>query len=137
MSTRYLTNVALMIAGGVLVVATAALAAPTGAALTFAVTIGLTIVSLYMLVAVKSIAQRVIGGVGVVLGAWTILASLVFVPATATSLGFAAAIAFVGLGLIGLTAHELTSERVVHALEVVTKAPAARQRGRNGKAVAA
>jgi hypothetical protein len=137
MSIRYITNVALMVAAGFLVVATQAFGAPTAAALTFAVVIGLTIVSLYTAVGVKSIAQRVIGGVGVVLGAWTIVASLVFVPATAASLGFAAAIAFVGLGLAGLTVHELSTERVVHALEVVDELPKERQRGRNGKAVAA
>ena len=132
MSTRYITNVALMIGAGFLVVATQAFGAPAAATLTFAVTIGLTAVSLFMVAATKSIAQRAVGGVGVVLGAWTIVASLVFASATAATLGFAGALAFVVLGLIGLTLHELSAERVVHALEVVTKAPR-----RNGKAVAA
>jgi hypothetical protein len=116
-STRYITNLALMIAGGFLVVATQAFLAPTVAWLTFAIAAGLTLVGLYMLATRSTIAQRVIGGVASVLGAWTIVASLVFVPATVLSLGFASALAFVGLGLIGLTAHELTTERVVHSLD--------------------
>ena len=90
-----------------------------------------------MAAAVKSITQRVIGGVGVVLGAWTIVASLVFVPASVVPLGFASAIAFVGLGLVGLTAHELSTERVVHSLKLVDELPTERQRGRDGKAVTA
>lgn len=59
-----------------------------------------------------------VGGLVAVLGAWTIVASLVFVPTTAATLGFASALGFVALGVVGLTAHELTTERVVHSLEV-------------------
>jgi hypothetical protein len=109
---------ALVIAAGFLVVATQGFAAPTVAWLTFGIAAGLTIVSLYMLAAPSTITQRVIGGMASVLGAWTIVASLVFVPATVLSLGLASAIAFVALGVIGLTANELTTERVVHSLEV-------------------
>jgi hypothetical protein len=118
MSIRYLSNLALAVAAGFLVVATQAFTAPTAAALTFAIASGVTIVGLYMAAARSTIAQRVIGALVSVLGAWTIVASLVFVPATAVTLGFASALGFVALGVIGLTAHELTTERVVHSLEV-------------------
>ncbi|HUE28855.1 MAG TPA: hypothetical protein VMP89_18925 [Solirubrobacteraceae bacterium] len=118
MSIRYLTNLALAIAAGFLVVATQAFTAPTASALTFAIASGATILGVYMLVSRSTIAQRVVGGLVSVLGAWTIVASLVFVPATAVTLGFASALAFVALGVIGLTANELTTERVVHSLDV-------------------
>jgi hypothetical protein len=41
-----------------------------------------------------------------------------FFPTTVVWLGFASACAFVLLGVAGLTAHELTTERVVHSLAV-------------------
>jgi hypothetical protein len=118
MSIRYLTNLALALAAGFLVVASQVFTAPVAAALTFAIASGATILGLYMLVSRSTIAQRVIGGLVAVLGAWTIVASLVFVPATVVTLGFASALGFVALGVIGLTAHELISERVVHSLKV-------------------
>jgi hypothetical protein len=118
MSIRYLSNLVVMIAAAFLVVATQAFVAGTVAWLTFGIAVGLTILSAYMLVSRHGIAQRVVGGLGAVLGAWTIVASLVFAPATVVWLGFGSAIAFVVLGIAGLTAHELTTERVVHSLAV-------------------
>ena len=53
-----------------------------------------------------------------ILGAWTIVASLVFAGSVVTWLGFASAVVFVGLALIGLTFHELYTERVVRSFEV-------------------
>jgi hypothetical protein len=42
----------------------------------------------------------------------------VFFPATVVWLGFGAGAAMVGLAVVGLTAHELRSERVVHSIQV-------------------
>ena len=137
MSIRFITNLALAVAGGFLVVATQAFGAPTAATLTFAVAIGLTVVSLYMAGGIRSKPQRVIGGLGVVLGARTVVASLVFVSATAATLGFSSAIACVVLGIAGLTAHELSTEHVVHALRLMDAPAADRDPGRNGSAIAA
>jgi hypothetical protein len=61
-----------------------------------------------------------------------VVATQAFGVATATS-----AVAFVGLGLVGLTAHELTTERVVHSLEVGHERGTTREPRRNGKPVAA
>jgi hypothetical protein len=55
-----------------------------------------------------------------------IVESLVFAPTTVLWLSFASAIALVALALSGLTAHELTTERVVHSFEV-EHAPASRE----------
>jgi hypothetical protein len=118
MSTRYLSNLALTVAAGFLVVATQAFTLGTVTSLTFALSIGFLVISLFMLIADRTLVQRAIGGVGAVIGAWTIVASLVFAQTTVQTLGFAAALAMVGLGLIGLTVHELTTERVVHSFEV-------------------
>jgi hypothetical protein len=116
--TRYLSNLTLTLAAGFLVVAEFAFPVGTAAWLTFALAIGFVAVSGFMLIAGRSIAQRAIGGVSLALGAWTIVASLVFAPATVMWLGFASAVALVALGITGLTAHELTTERVVHSLQV-------------------
>ena len=137
MSTRYLSNLALVIGGGFLVVATQAFPVATVAWLAFAVAVGLTTISLYMLVGRGAIPQRTAGAVGLILGVWTIVASLVFAPTTVLWLGFASAIAFVVLGLIGLTVHELTTERVVHSLETGSEQRAPRQTRANGKTVVA
>ena len=62
--------------------------------------------------------QRGIDGLIGGLGAWTIVASLVFSGTVVTWLGFASGAAFVGLAFVGLTLHELYTERVVHSIEV-------------------
>jgi hypothetical protein len=99
MSTRYISNLAVATIAGFLVVATQAFAATTVAWLVFAIAVALTGISVFIASQTAN-AQRVVGGIGAVLGAWTIVASLVFAPATTLSLGFASAIAFVVLGLI-------------------------------------
>ena len=116
--TRYLSNLALTLAAAFLVVAEFAFSLSTAAWLTFALSIGFVAISGFMLITGRSIAQRTIGGISLLIGAWTIVASLVFAPATVMWLGFASAVALVALGVTGLTVHELTTERVVHSLTV-------------------
>lgn len=118
MSIRYLYNITLGLAAGFLVVATVAFAAPTVAWLTFAIAAGITVLSASMLIAQGGLAQRGLAGTAVLLGIWTVVASLVFAPGTVVALGFASAVAFVALAVAGLTLHELRTERVVHSLEV-------------------
>jgi sugar phosphate permease len=118
MSTKYLSNLTLIIAGAFLVVATQGFSLPVSTSLIFAMSIGFTVVGMGMLIGRPNVAQRVIGSLTGLLGVWTIVASSVFAPTTVLWLGFAAAIAFVILGIAGLTAHELTTERVVHSLAV-------------------
>ncbi len=62
--------------------------------------------------------QRGLDGIIGILGAWTIVAGLVFGGSAVTWLGFASGAAFVALAFIGLTIHELYTERVVHSIEV-------------------
>lgn len=116
MSTKYLSNLTLIVAGAFLVVATQAFSLPVSTSLIFAMSIGFTVVGLGMLIARPNVAQWIVGSLTGGIGVWTIVASSVFAPSTVLWLGFAAAIAFVILGVAGLTAHELTTERVVHSL---------------------
>jgi hypothetical protein len=72
----------------------------------------------------RGLTQRALDALTGALGIWTVVASVVFSGATLTWLSFSEGLGFVGLALAGLVAHELVTERVVHALE----APAARDR---------
>jgi uncharacterized membrane protein len=118
MRTRFFYNLTLALAAGFLVVATQAFAAGTVTWLAFGIAIGITTAGLVTLPLRVGLAQRILSAVTVGVGIWTIVASLVFVPTTVVWLGFASAIAFVVLACGGLMAHELTTERVVHALEI-------------------
>lgn len=128
MSTRYLLNLLLALVAGTLVVFTQAFGVGTVSTLVFAFAIGLTVLALASAVMPTTITQRVIGAAATIIGAWTIVASLVFSATTVLWLGFAGALGILGLALIGLTVHELTTERVVHSLEVARRAPAAEPR---------
>lgn len=119
MSLRFVTNVFLMLAGGLIVVFSQALTANATGWVAF----GLAIAVVAGLAAVqldrgRSVIQRGLDGVVGVLGVWTIIASVVFSGGTLTWLSFAEGLGFVGLGLIGLVVHELSSERVVHSLAI-------------------
>jgi hypothetical protein len=118
MRIRYLYNTGVALAAGFLVVATQSFSAAVVAWLTFGIAAAITLAALGILAAPSGLVHRILGGLTLTLGVWTIVASLVFVPTTVLWLGFASALAFVGLALAGLTIHEFTTERVVHSFEV-------------------
>lgn len=124
MTTRYLTNVVLALIGGALLVTSQAFAWDTFAWIMLGGGAAAAAIALPA-IAIRSrgIAQRGLDAIGAVVGAWTIVASLVFVGAAVTWLGFASGGAFVALALIGLTMHELKTERVVHSLEAPAASP--------------
>lgn len=47
---------------------------------------------------------------------WTIVASLVFSPATVQHLALASSLAISGLTLVGLTTHEVEQEHALHSV---------------------
>lgn len=118
MSIRYLSNLVLALIAGFLVVATQAFDLFAVKWLVFAIATGATVLSLGTLVMDRNIIQRVVSLSAGVVGGWTIVASLVFGLSTVMWLGFAGALALIGLAIVGLTAHEFSTERVVHSLEV-------------------
>lgn len=122
MNSRYLTNIALAIYGGFMVVASQVWSPAVFMWLMFAGGVGAVALIGSVLIPGRGTSQRALDGVIGILGAWTIVASLVFAGSTVTWLGFASGVAFVGLALIGLSLHELYTERVVHSIEVRTPA---------------
>jgi hypothetical protein len=127
MSIRYLSNLVLALIAGFLVVATQAFGLPAVKWLSFAIAIGATALSLGTAGFRVGLVQRAISAVAAVIGIWTIVESQVFSLHTVMWLGFASAVALVGLAVVGLMVHEFSTERVVHSLEIEHEGPARRR----------
>jgi hypothetical protein len=67
--------------------------------------------------------QRALDAALAVLGIWSIVEAIVFDGSTLEWVSFATAIIGAAIATVGLTLHELSTERVVHELSVT---PAAR-----------
>ena len=78
MNIRYTYNLGLALVAGFLVVASQAFTPGTAAWLTFAIAIAATLGALAIIRARVGLFQRVLSGVTAVIGAWTVIASLVF-----------------------------------------------------------
>jgi hypothetical protein len=118
MNSRYLTNSALAVIGGFTVVASQVWIPATFMWLMFSAAILAVALSSAVVLKGRGNVQRGLDGLVGILGAWTIVASLVFSGSVVTWLGFASGAAFVALAFIGLTVHELYTERVVHSIDV-------------------
>jgi uncharacterized membrane protein len=122
-----------LLGGGFLLVAVFAWAASTAAWLGFAISIPLLAFGLAIAYSAvrrgaglsERIGVTILGMITAVIAAWTIIASLVFVPATARWLIFASACAHVAVSTASLVIREITAERVVHHLEVGEREPIA------------
>jgi hypothetical protein len=124
MSTRYLTNIALALLGGFLIVTSQAFAVATFSWVMLGVGIAMLVITApAMAIRSRGPAQRGLDYVFSLLGTWTIIASQVFTGATVTWLGFASGVALVALSVAGLSAHELSTERVVHSFEMHASTP--------------
>jgi hypothetical protein len=120
MSSRFVSNVVLGIAGVIVVVASQAFASgPTGWIM-FGVSLGA--LALLPLVQLDRARGRIQGALDLAVGAlalWSAVASVVFTGATLTWLSFGEAIGLASLALLGLIAHEMKTERVVHSFEAI------------------
>ncbi len=114
-----------LVGGGFLVVAVFAFNVTAAVTLGFAVSIPLAIFGLVMALSATSGANSVerlgvatLGTLTCLVASWTVVASLVFAPSVARWLIFASACAHVALSLASLLIREVSTERVVHHLEV-------------------
>jgi hypothetical protein len=124
MRIRYLSYIALGIAAAFLIVATSVFPLDTVVELTLGISIAMLVVSLGIAERYRQDAASVfVGLASAAVSAWMILASQLYSPSTLDDVTFGSAIAVAVLALIGLTAHELTTERVVHRLEVRSHEP--------------
>jgi hypothetical protein len=131
--TRWLLTMTLALAAAFLVVESYAFSAGTASGIGFAVSIGMLVVGgalfatsrrarQYLSVPARDLrvaAWDGIAGLSIVVAGWNIVQSLVFGAGTARWLTFADGLGIVAVSVIGLVLHELSTERVVHSLEVV------------------
>jgi hypothetical protein len=120
MNSRYLSNTALMVASAFLVVVSQTFGASVFEWIMLGIGVLAVLSSGGVLLRSRGRVQQSLDGTIGVLGAWTIVASLVFAGSTVIWLGFASGIALFALALLGLTLHEFSTERVVHSIEVRT-----------------
>jgi hypothetical protein len=118
LSIRYLFNLLLTVVAGFEVAAFRAFGPGLYAWLAFAGGVAVVAIATATLLAERSASQRALSVVAVVIGAWTVVASLVFDPTTVVWLGFSAAAAVVALGVTGLTLHEIGDEHVIRAVDM-------------------
>jgi hypothetical protein len=124
MRSRFLTNAVFVVLGGFLAIASMAFGVAEFTWLMFGAGIAaLALAAPAVTIIARGVPQRGLDAAIGLLGAWTIVASMVFGGVAITWLGFASGVALVALALAGLTLHELSTERVVHSFEV--RAPAA------------
>lgn len=119
MYSRFATNMLFLFAGGTMIVCSQAY--PHGVISWIAFGIGLGILAaagLAQLDRRRGGAQLGLDAVCALLALWTVVVSMVYTGATVEWLSFGEGFGFVGLALVGLIAHELSAERVVHSLVV-------------------
>lgn len=118
MSIRYLTNIAIGIAGAFLVVATQAFTPNWIQWLAFSVGTIAVLVALGSLAVVRDHVHQATAIAATAVGLGLIAMSLIFAPTVVTALALAGGLALAAIALVGLSAHELRTERVVHELSV-------------------
>ncbi|MGH3212300.1 MAG: hypothetical protein ACRDNO_31500 [Trebonia sp.] len=118
LSSRFLLDSLFVVAGAFLTVASMAWAAGTAGWTAFGVAIGLTALATASAALAKKTSQRYGHSVLALVALWSLVAALVFSGPALTWLVFADAIALGVLALADLAAHEATTERIVHQLEV-------------------
>lgn len=131
--TRWVLTFALTLAAGFLVVESYAFGAATASSIGFAVSIGMIALAGTLLATARRARQylslpsrdlrvaawEVISLATIAIAAWNVVQSRVFDAGTARWLTFADGLAMLVVAAVGLVLHELSSERVVHSLEVV------------------
>jgi uncharacterized membrane protein YhaH (DUF805 family) len=115
LNPRFGVDVLGILAGGFLAVAAVAFTAPVAGWVGFGVFTGLAVIGAVGAILAKRLSARIGHGVLGLVGLWALIAALVF---TTPVLIFADALAVALVALIDLTVHELSTERVVHQLEV-------------------
>ena len=124
LSSRFVLDNLFVIAAGFLAVAAMTWTIGVAHWVAFAVSVGVLVLAGTSAVLVPTLARKVGHGLIGLAAVWSIIAALVFSGTALTWLVFADAILVGVLALADLTAHEATTENVVHRLEVLDGATA-------------
>jgi hypothetical protein len=118
LSSRFLLDSLFVLAGAFLTVASMAWAANTAGWTAFGVSAGVAVLAVASAALAKKGSRRLGHGLIGLVALWSVAAALIFSGTALTWLVFADAIAVGVLALADLAAHEATTERIVHELEV-------------------
>jgi len=118
LSPRFVLDNLFVVAGAFLAVAAMAFTAHVAGWVGFGVFTGLTVLALADAILARTAGQRLGHAVLGIVGLWSLIAALAFSGTLLTWLVFADAIALGVIALGDLTAHEVTTENVVHRLVV-------------------
>ena len=124
LSSRFILDNLFVIAAGFLAVAAMTWTIGVAHWVAFGVSAGVLVLAGLSAILVPTVARKIGHGVIGLAAAWSIVAALVFSGTVLTWLVFADAILVGVLALADLTAHEATTENVVHQLEVLDGATA-------------
>lgn len=120
LSSRFALDNTAVLAGGFLAVSAMAFSAHTAGWLGFGVSTAVAVIAGLGATFARRTGQKTGHGLLALVGLWSLIAALVFSGTALTWLVFADALGLVVAALADLTAHELTTERVVHQLDVRT-----------------
>jgi hypothetical protein len=118
LSSRFALDILVVIGAAFLTVAAMSFSAPVAGWLAFGVSIVIAALAVAGFALASTAGQRAGHGLIGLAAVWSVVAALLFAGTTLTWLVFADAIAVGVLALADLTAHEVTTENVVHRLEV-------------------
>ena len=122
MSPRFITNLVVLLAGGFVVVSSQTFGAQTTRWIAFGVALGtLGVIALAQRSRARGTVQNALDAMIGLLAVWSAVASMVFSGSTLMWLSFANGLGLAALAIGGLFAHELSTERVVHALSATER----------------
>jgi hypothetical protein len=126
LSPRFIVDNLFVIGGAFLAVASMVFTASVTGWLGFGVFTGLTVLAVTGAILARTTGQRIGHSILGAVGLWALIAALAFSGTMLTWLVFGNAIALAVIALADLTAHEATTENVVHRL--VISEPSERER---------
>jgi hypothetical protein len=118
LSSRFLLDSLFVVAGAFLTVTAMAWSANTASWTAFGVSAGVAVLAVASAALAKKSSRRLGHGLLGLVALWSLAAALAFSGTALTWLLFADAIAMGVVALADLAAHEATTERIVHQLEV-------------------
>jgi hypothetical protein len=118
LSSRFLLDSLFVVAGAFLTVASMAWAASTAGWTAFGVSTAITVLAAASAALAQKNSRKLGHGLLGLVALWSLVAALAFSGTVLTWLVFADAIAVGVFALADLAAHEATTERIVHQLEV-------------------
>ncbi len=123
---RYSSYLVTALVAGFIVVVSQAFAPSTAAWIAFGAGVFFIVAASIRMLEPGIVHRLVHGSIGI-LGILIVIEALLASGSTVVWLSFAGALGVLALALIGLTVHELSTERVVHSLEVSSTRSNARQ----------